>query len=319
MNFCQSLQSALLLFGGLFLCTMELPAQGLNIPSRHYGISIGNSTRFNGLRLNFRDKNIEVINGINITVWTPRDMETTKGRVNGLAIGVPIAASSAQFNGISLAIAGAGAAGTTRGIHLAGVGVGAGVDVYGLNVAGIGVGAGGRIGGVTVAGIGIGGGGSLGGVHFAGIGIGSGQNVKGINLAGVGVGAGGDIAGLNIAGVGIGAGLSVKGLNVAGLGIGGLEVSGLSMAAYIRGEMVKGLAVAPFYHRVTAGVPENPASLRGVGISAFNNIQGQQRGLTIGVLNIADDLKGVQLGLINIARSNRKGLKVLPVFNTDFR
>ena len=44
-----------------------------------------------------------------------------------------------------------------------------------------------------------------------------------------------------------------------------------------------------------------------------------QDGWTIGVVNYARDLRGVQIGLINIARSNPKGTRVLPLFNADFR
>jgi len=58
--------------------------------------------------------------------------------------------------------------------------------------------------------------------------------------------------------------------------------------------------------------------MQGISISAFNHIKGEQRGLSIGILNIAQHLKGLQIGLINIAKSNRKGLKVLPILNAPF-
>ena len=35
-------------------------------------------------------------------------------------------------------------------------------------------------------------------------------------------------------------------------------------------------------------------------------------------MNYARDLRGVQIGVINIARSNPKGTRVLPLFNADF-
>jgi len=53
--------------------------------------------------------------------------------------------------------------------------------------------------------------------------------------------------------------------------------------------------------------------------SAFNHIQGTQSGLSIGLVNYARRLKGLQLGVINIVRDNRKSLRVLPLFNADFR
>ena len=49
-------------------------------------------------------------------------------------------------------------------------------------------------------------------------------------------------------------------------------------------------------------------------MSAFNNVRGTQRGLTIGILNIADELHGLQVGVINIAR-NKKSFSVLPLLN----
>ena len=41
----------------------------------------------------------------------------------------------------------------------------------------------------------------------------------------------------------------------------------------------------------------------------------KQRGLTIAVVNYARQLNGVQIGVINIAKSNPKGRKVLPIVN----
>jgi hypothetical protein len=67
--------------------------------------------------------------------------------------------------------------------------------------------------------------------------------------------------------------------------------------------------VAPAYFRIeTAGV------LRGMSVAAFNDIRGEQRGLCIGLLNIANELHGLQVGVINIAR-NKTSFSVLPLFN----
>jgi len=75
------------------------------------------------------------------------------------------------------------------------------------------------------------------------------------------------------------------------------------------GEDVRGLVIAPGYFKVIEG-----GSMRGVAVSAFNNIRGTQHGLTIGILNIADELHGLQVGLINIAR-NKRSFSVLPIVN----
>jgi hypothetical protein len=47
-------------------------------------------------------------------------------------------------------------------------------------------------------------------------------------------------------------------------------------------------------------------------------MKGEQRGLTIGLINYTWELRGVQLGVINCAESNR-GLKCLPLVNWDRR
>jgi hypothetical protein len=44
-------------------------------------------------------------------------------------------------------------------------------------------------------------------------------------------------------------------------------------------------------------------------------VAGSQRGLTIGLLNYAKELHGIQLGVLNIAGNNRGLAHVLPVLN----
>jgi hypothetical protein len=48
--------------------------------------------------------------------------------------------------------------------------------------------------------------------------------------------------------------------------------------------------------------------------SAFNHVRGRQHGLSIGLLNIADELHGVQIGILNISR-NDGSLRVVPILN----
>ena len=42
-------------------------------------------------------------------------------------------------------------------------------------------------------------------------------------------------------------------------------------------------------------------------------------GLSIGVVNMAEQLNGVQIGLINYVPSNPLGLKILPLLNFSFK
>jgi hypothetical protein len=307
------------------------------------GIAIGDAPRVTGLRINFRDRDLERVNGVNLTVWTPYE---ATGDVRGIAIGVPVTGAR-RIDGLAIAIAGVGAedrlrgiaiapvgagagneltglviagigggtGGRFTGIAIAGVGVGAGQEVRGAMIGGIGVGTGGRLSGLTIAGVGAGAGEGVDGVTIAGVGVGSGGRVRGISIAGVGIGAGEGVSGLSIAGVGIGSGGEVRGLSIAGAGVGGPKLSGMVIAGLAAGTAeFNGGAIAPLYFRI-----ERDGSMRGVSVSAFNRLSGVQHGLTIGVLNIAEELRGVQIGLLNIARRNPKGRRVLPIVNWGSR
>jgi hypothetical protein len=98
-------------------------------------------------------------------------------------------------------------------------------------------------------------------------------------------------------------------LSVAGIGIGAPSIRGVAIASAVGSEDVRGLVVAPVYFKIA-----NHGSMRGVSVSAFNNIKGTQRGLAIGILNIARSLDGVQLGLLNYA-GNKRHAKLLPIIN----
>jgi hypothetical protein len=59
------------------------------------GISIGNSANYNGLRINFEDKNVNSVNGLNIAGVS--DI----GKLNGISIGVLVSLDS-YSNGIDI-------------------------------------------------------------------------------------------------------------------------------------------------------------------------------------------------------------------------
>ena len=335
-------------------------AQSIDLPVRGYGLSIGDSRDHVGLRLNFQDRNLRSMRGVNITIWTPA--MPARAEVRGLAIGLPMTGGE-NLRGISMALFGVGAEGSLRGIALGGIGAGAGESITGIAIAGIGAGAGesvrgimiGGIGagaggsatGVMIGGIGAGAGGSAAGVMIGGIGAGAGGNVRGLVLSGIGAGAGGnfrgisasgiaagsggDLTGIHTAGVALGAGGNASGILVGGVAVGaggelrGLAIGGVGVGAPViraivlsgvaaGGEDVSGLIVAPAYFLVA----EN-GYMNGVSVSAVNRIRGRQQGLTIGILNIARDLRGVQLGLLNYAGSNRRGLRLLPFMNMQMR
>ena len=303
-----------------------LGAQSLDLTVNNTGLSIGDSRFVRGIRLNFRDRNLERVDGINATIWTPYD--PADGVVNGLALGVPVTGAY-DINGAGIGIFGVGAMHDFTGIGVGAFGVGAGHDVKGIVVGGFGVGSGGNVTGITIGGFGAGAGGDVKGITIGGFGagaggditgfqagifgVGAGGRVRGISVGGFGAGAGGDVTGLTIGGVGAGAGGDITGITIGGIGAGaGGTLRGLAAALVgvgaprIRGIVVSGAAggmdveggvLAPFYFKVM-----DDGRVRGVTVSSFNHVKGDQFGVSIGLINYAWELHGWQVGLINYAR-----------------
>ena len=53
-------------------------------------------------------------------------------------------------------------------------------------------------------------------------------------------------------------------------------------------------------------------------VGAYNRTYDTQTGLTIGLLNHAHNLAGIQIGLLNIVETNPEGLRYLPILNVKF-
>lgn len=346
--------SSLILTGFLSTSPLCVAAQGLKIAVGDVGMGLGDVPRLDGLRLNVRDRALERVRGVNVTLWEPYD--GADGVVRGLALGLPLTGAAEitgmalgagvavdrAFTGIGLAPLGFGAGdrirgiavgglgmggggrlkglmiggvglgvgGDIRGVAIGGVGAGAGGSMKGLVAGGVGLGVGGALTGVAVGGVGVGASGTIRGLVVGGVGVGAGGDVKGITIGGVGVGAGGDITGITIGGAGIGAGGHLKGLNVAGAGVGAPRITGATLTGFgVGGERVTGFVLAPAYFKIQEG-----GWFRGVGVSAWSRIEGRQTGLTIGLLNVAEELHGLQIGLVNIAR-NKESFSVLPLVN----
>jgi hypothetical protein len=255
------------------------------------GISIGDSRRVNGLRINYRDSRLEKVNGINATIWTPyRDGH---GDITGLSLGLP-ATGGRQVKGLLAAFFGAEISEDFGGISVAGLGMGVAQDATGIIIGGLGSGVGGSVRGAMIG----------------GLGSGVGGDATGIFINGFGMGAGGTISFLTINGFGLGA-PRIHGAAIAGAVIGAPEAKGLMLAgAWLRIREEEGDDDRSARFRRSGG-----ALFQGVGVSAFNQIKGRQNGLTIGLLNYAWSLSGVQLGLLNIVRDNPPGRKVLPLLN----
>lgn len=314
----------------VFCAAVVLPsaagAQSLDLTIKNTGLSIGDSRFVRGVRLNFRDRNLERVEGVNITVWTP--YEPVRGVVKGLAIGLPATGArriegagigvlgvgaTQDFTGLGLGGFGVGAGGDVRGIVIGGFGVGSGGNVTGLTIGGFGAGSGGNVQGITIGGFGAGAGGDVTGIQIGGFGVGSGGRVSGITIGGFGAGAGGDITGITIGGFGVGAGGTLRGYAFGGVGVGAPRIRGIVTASAAGGHDVRGIVIAPVWFKIA-----DDGRVKGLTVSAFNQIKGEQFGLSIGLLNYAWDVHGVQIGVLNYAGNNPKGLRLLPLFNREW-
>jgi hypothetical protein len=273
-------------------------------------ISIGNYSSVDGLRLNFRDRDLQRVRGVNVTVWSP--YEPVRGTITGWAIGLPLAGAE-NIDGLATGLAGVSASHRIRGLTLSPIGAGTGSGISGIAIAGVGLGSGGNLEGLMVGGVGAGAGGNLKGIIVGGVGAGAGGDIKGLILAGVGSGAGGTITGLAVGGVGLGAGMSIRGVALAGVGVGAPRLDGIFAALGIGASHARGLVVAPALFKVAAG-----GSFEGVALSGVNHLRGSQTGLSVGIFNYARSLNGVQLGVINVV-ADAKDHPILPLVNWGSR
>lgn len=120
------------------LGAQQASAQSLDIPSKAWGVSIGNSREFAGLRFNFRDSRVVRVTGVNVTLWQPKK-DNKSAVVRGLSLG--LIPGGGDMAGLQLGILGPAAETKMTGLNLGLIGIGAGAPkVRGLAVAGIGVG-----------------------------------------------------------------------------------------------------------------------------------------------------------------------------------
>ena len=105
------------------LAALPASAQGLDLTINHVGLGIGDVPRVIGLRLNYRDRHLERVDGVNATIWSPYD-NGGNGVVRGVALGVPVT-GAARIDGVAIGIFGVGARERIRGIGIGALGVGA--------------------------------------------------------------------------------------------------------------------------------------------------------------------------------------------------
>ena len=297
-------------------------AGGVELGPNHKGLAIGNVPEWSGVRLNFSDKHLQRVDGINFTIWRARGVPS--GSVNGLALGV-WGPEAEDITGVSAGLVGVRAEHSASGILLGGVGLGAGEDLKGLAIGGLGMGVGNDLRGIAIGGLGMGVGRNLRGIGIGGLGMGVGEDASGILLAGLGAGIGENFRGIGLSLLGFGVGANATGLMASGLGFGvgkdfrGIAVGGLGMGV---GGKMEGVALAGLGMgmRETRGITAASVMIRGyemhgLSVSAYNRFDDSMEGLAIGLLNITHELHGVQLGLLNIAWDNPRGRRILPIVN----
>lgn len=311
----------------------------IDIGIKSIGISFGNSEYWNGIRLNVTDCDVKKVSGINITLWNPKN--TLDLSINGIALG--LAPAGRSINGISIGLAAVLGKKHLRGINIGGIAT-VGGNMEGFNFGGLATVAKENISGINFGGLATIAKGNIIGFSFGGMALISNQNIRGINIGGLATVSKGKIQGLNIGGLAIVSKDKVEGINVGGLAIVakenicGINIGGLALvsngniyglnqavlASVSRGS-IKGINISgykleadSFYGlNITPGWVELN-DLHGVSISSFHKIDGIQKGVVIGVVNIAEELYGFQFGLINIAKNNTGVTKVLPLLNCHF-
>lgn len=335
--------SAIIFLLTIILIETNATAQSLNIPSKYFGLSIGNSKEFTGVRFNFRDNHVKEICGLNFTLWKAGKQNKDAvvngvslglipeaGYLKGIQLGILGVAAEYEVKGISVGLLGAGSGKDLSGIGIGGLGIGAGSSLKGIFIGGLGAGAGGDVEGIVFGGLGAGAGGNMTGISIGVLGAGAGEDLKGIVIGGLGAGTGASASGILIGGLGAGTGENMTGIVFGGLGAGcgrelkGIAIGGLGVgAAVIRGlvlggfgtggQKVHGILLSGVWNKVT-----NDGSLNGLSASAFNLIKGNQTGLSLGIVNYAWHLNGFQIGLINYVKDNPKFLRLLPIINAHF-
>lgn len=290
------------------------PFLALNLAINDVGVGIGDTKRTTGVRFNFGDRCLQTANGINATLFPPF---TAAGTVNGLALGLPLTGSS-QLRGVGVGVGlffgtpSPERTGAVSGLLLGGIATVSESPAYGLLVGGLGAGVGADVTGVVlgggtavttaggrgllVGGVVAGTGGPSTALLAGGLASGTTGRLRGAALSFGAVGVKKQLVGLGVGGVGVGSREAIWGVAVGGGAVGSRHLTGLG-------------AAGGYLHILKGG------TLRGVGIAAANHVRGTQRGLTIGLLNYARELHGVQIGLLNIARNNSFWTTILPVLN----
>jgi len=228
-------------------------------------------------------------------------------RVNGIRLNVRDSYLEA-VNGLNLTVwkPAGGVRGTVNGLAL-GLVLPSAHSINGLGVGGLGVLTRAKASGVFAGGLATVAQGGLDGVGAAGLAVVAGGHSRGIMVGGLSAFNGGDLVGVAAGGLAV-----IVDRDLEGAALGGLAVVatrdltgiGLGGLAVVAGDRLRGVAVA--------GAWLKAERFAGFGAALYTDV-GVQHGVTIGIYNSADRLKGLQIGLLN-----RAGNRTLPLLNWGF-
>jgi len=153
-------------------------------------------------------------------------------------------------------------------------------------------------------------------------------DLSGVNFSLLASVANGNLSGINFSGLALVSSEEIKGVNVGGLAVVGEEsLYGLSitLGQLQSNNEIWGLSISGYKTETYDFTGANFTiawteieNMHGFSLAAYNRIYGEQKGLTIGIVNFAEELSGIQLGLINIANNNSGIFKILPFVNAHF-
>jgi len=304
------------------------------------GIGIGHVPRVTGLRMNWQDRDLDRVRGINLTLWRPA--EGVGGRVDGLALGLMPAAGRIRgvgaglvavlgeehLSGVQMAGLASVSGGTLRGVSLGGLAAIGGDRLHGFSagglavigaagfdgaaLGGLAVVAGERARGFSAAGLAAISEGSMEGAHAGGLAVVAGGPMRGVQAGGLAVVSGGPMRGIQAGGLATVAGGHMDGVQAGGLAVvGGESVRGiqLSVGKIQAATRLQGISLA--------GGWVDANEMTGLSGSTLNRF-GTQVGVSVGIVNWADELRGLQLGALNRAGNNPHPFRYLPLLNARF-
>jgi len=240
--------------------------KAVNIPLKKYGISFGNSSEFNGIRLNLADKDIKRINGLNVTFWARKlkywsdNVQMQKSLVNGISTG--IIPTCGTMNGINSGLLRVVAMKEMNGLSLSVLNLSSKGNINGVSFSGL----------ITQCDV-------LSGFAVSGLAAAGTGGINGLAIGGVTVSS--DRSDIN--GVAATLGVLYCGNDFYGLGISGI---------YLRSENFRGVSIAAY---------SDSYKMFGLSVALFNRTR-ELHGMQIGLLNYAgNNRKGLRyLPLVNM-------------------